>query len=57
MSSDLNPDSTVVIENTLVKTAQVLNRVTDEELSISHSDTKENSDRISVYEDSYILEH
>ena len=53
----MNPDSAVVIENTLVKTAQALNRDTDEEPNVTHSDNKDNFDETSVYEDSYTPEH
>ena len=34
-SSDMNLDSAVVIENTVVKMAQALDRVTDEEPSVN----------------------
>ena len=34
-SSDMNPDSAVVIDDTLVKMAQALNRVTDEEPNVT----------------------
>ena len=57
ISSDMNPYSAVVIENTLVKTAQALNRDTNEEPSVTCSNNKDNFDVISVYEDSYTLEH
>ena len=54
LSSDMNPDSAVVIENTLVKMAQALNRVTDEEPSVTCSN---NFDAKSVLKDSYTIEH
>ena len=56
-SSDMNPDLAAVIEDTLVQMAQALNRVNDEEPSVTHSDNKEYCDETSVYEDSYTLEH
>ena len=56
-SSDMNPDSAVVIEDTLVKMAQALNRVTDEEPSVTCSDNKDNFDETSVYKDCYTQEH
>ena len=37
--------------------AQTLNRVNDEEPSVTHSDNKEYFHETSVYEDSYTLEH
>ena len=49
LSSDMNPDSAVVIENTLVKMAQALNRDTDEEPSVICSNNRDNVDEISVY--------
>ena len=57
LSSDMNLDSAVVIENTLVKTAQALNRDMDEEPSITCNGNRHNFHEISVYEDSYTLEH
>ena len=51
LSSDMNPDSAVVIEDTLVKMAQALKRVTDEETSVTHSSNQDNLD------DSYTLKH
>ena len=56
-SSDMNPDSAVVIEDTFVKTTQALNRVTDEEPSVTCSNNKDYLDETSVYEDSYTLDH
>ena len=56
-SSDMNPDSAVVVEDTLVKMTQALNRVTDEEPSVTHSSDQDNLDETSVYKDSYTLEH
>ena len=56
-SSDMNTDSAVVIENSLVKAAQALNRVTDKEPSVTHSSNQDNLDEMSVYEESYTLEH
>ena len=53
----MDPDSAVVIENTLVKMAQVLNRFTEQEPNVTHSNTKDNSDEKSVYDDSYMLKH
>ena len=47
----------MVIEDILVKTAQALNRVTDEEPSVTHSSNQDNLDETSVYEDSYTLEY
>ena len=47
----------MVIEEALVQIAQALNRVNDEESSVTHSDNKENFDETSVYKDSYTLEH
>ena len=55
--SDMNPDSAVVIEDTLVKMAQALNRVTDKEPSVTCSDNKDYFYETSVYKDNYILEH
>ena len=57
LSSDMNPDSAMVIENTLVKMAQALNRDIDEEPSVICSNNRDNVEEISVYEDSYTLEH
>ena len=42
LSSDMNPDSGVVIEDNVVKMVQAFNRVTDEEPSITHSGDQEN---------------
>ena len=56
-SSDMNPDSAVVIEIALVQTAQALNRVNDEEPSLTCSNNKEYFDETSVYKDSYTREH
>ena len=56
-SSDMNPDLAVVIEDTLVKIAQALNRVTDEEPSVTCSGDQDNLDETSVYEDSYTLKY
>ena len=56
-SADMNPDLAVVIKYTLVKMAQGLNTVTDEEPSVIHSNKKDNFNEKSVYEDSYTLEH
>ena len=56
-SSDMNPDSVVVTEDTLVKMAQTLNRVTDEEPSVTHRSDQDNLDDTSVFEDSYLLEY
>ena len=53
----MNPDSAVVIKDTLAFTAQALNKANDEELSKTCSNKKENCDETSVYEDSYTLEH
>ena len=52
LSSDMNPDFTVMIEDAFALMAQALNGVNDEEPSVTHSDNKENSDETSVYEDS-----
>ena len=57
LSSEMNPDSAVVIEDTLVKMAQALNRVTDKEPSVTYSGDQDHLDETSVYEDSYSLEH
>ena len=57
LSSDMNPDSAVVIEDALVQAAQALNRVNDKEPSVTHGDNKVYFDETSVYEDSYTLEH
>ena len=57
LSSDINPDSAVVIEDASVKTAQALNRVNDEEPSVTCSDNKEYFDETSVYKDGYTLEY
>ena len=57
LSSDMNPDSAVVVEDTLEKMTQVLNRATDEEPSVTHSGNKDNFDKTSVYKDSYTLEY
>ena len=56
-SSDMNPDSAVVIEDTLVKMAQALNRVTDTEPSVTCNGNQDDLDETSVYKDSYTLEH
>ena len=56
-SSDMNPDSAVVIEDTLVKMAQALNRVTDKEPSVTCNGNQDDLDETSVYMDSYTLEH
>ena len=56
-SSHMNPDSAVVIEDTLEKMTQALNRVTGKELSVTHNDNKDYLDGASVYKDSYTLEH
>ena len=57
LSSNMNPDSAVVIKDTLVKMAQALNRVTVEEPGVTHSGDHDNLDETSVYKDSYTLEH
>ena len=57
LSSDMSPDLAVVIEDTLALMAQTLNRVNDEEPSVTCSDNKEYCDETSVYEHSYTLEH
>ena len=57
MSSDMNPDLAVVIEDALVQMAEAHNRVCDEVPNVIHSDNKEFFDETSVYEDSYTLEH
>ena len=57
LSSDMNPDLAVVIEDTFAFTAQAINKAYDEELSETCSNKKENCDETSVYEDSYTLEH
>ena len=41
LSSDMNPNSAVVIEDTLVQMAQTLNRNNDEEPSVTCSNNKE----------------
>ena len=56
LSSDMNPDSAVVIEDTLVKLAQALDRVTNIDPSETCSGDQDNLDETSVYEDSYTLE-
>ena len=56
-SSNMNPDSAVVIEYDLVQMVQALYRVNDEEPSVTCSDNKEYFDETSVYKDSYTLEH
>ena len=56
LSSDMNTDSAVVIEDTVVKMVQALNRVTDKEPSVTLSSNQDNLDETSVYEDSYTLE-
>ena len=53
----MNPDSAVVIEDTLVKVAEALNIVTDEEPNVTQNDIKDYLDETSVYKDSYTLEH
>ena len=57
LSSDRNPYSAVVIENTLMKMAQALNRDTDEEPSVTHSNNKDNFDETLVYKDVYTIQH
>ena len=56
LSSDMNPDSAVVIEDTLVQMAQTVNRVNGKEPSITCSDNKEYFDETSTYKYSYTLE-
>ena len=56
-SSDINPDSSVVIEDTLVKMVQAFTRVTYEEQSVTHSCNQDDLNETSVYEDIYTLEH
>ena len=53
----MNPDSAVVIEDTLVKMAQAPNKVTDEEPSVTHSGDQDYLDETSIYKDIYTLEH
>ena len=57
LSSDMNPALAVVIEDALAQMAQAINRVNEEEPSVTHSDNKEYFDETSVYEDSYTLGH
>ena len=57
LSSGVNPDSAVVTEDTLVETAQALNRVTGEEPSVTCNSDQDNLDETSVYKDSYTLQH
>ena len=57
LSSDINADLAVVIEDTLMVTAQAINKANHEEPSVTHSNNKENCDENSVCEDSYTLEH
>ena len=57
LSSDMNQDSAVVIEDALMQTAQALNRVNDEEPSVSHRNNKEYFGETSVYKDSYTPEN
>ena len=47
-SSDMNPDSAVIIEDTLVKMAQALNRITDEEPSVTQNGNQDNFNETSV---------
>ena len=49
LRSDMNPDSVVVIKDTLVKMAQALNRVTDKEPGVTCSNNKDYLDETSVY--------
>ena len=57
LSSDMNPDLAVVIEDALAQTAQAINRANDEKPSVTCSNSKEYFDETSVYEDSYTLEY
>ena len=57
LSSDINPDLAVVIEDTLASTAQAINKANDGQLSETQCNKKENGEKTSVYEDSYTLEH
>ena len=57
LSSDMNHDSAVVIEDTLVKMAPALDRVTDKEPIVMCSNNKDYFDETSIYKDSYTLEH
>ena len=52
-SSDMNPNSAVVIEDALGQMTEALNRVNDEEPSVTHSENKDCFDETSVHEDSY----
>ena len=56
LSSDMNQDSAVVIEDALVKMAQALNRDTDKEASVTGSGDQDSLDETSVYENNYTLE-
>ena len=53
----MNPDSAVVIEDTLVKMTQTLNRFTDKGSSVTCSGDQDNLDLTTVYEDSYTLDY
>ena len=55
--SDMNPDLSAVIEDTLVKMSQAINIVTDVEPSLTCSGDQGNLDETSAHEDSSILEH
>ena len=44
LSSDMNPGLAVVIEDTLVFTAQAINKTNGKELNKTHSNKKENCD-------------
>ena len=57
LSSDVNPDSAVIIEDALEQMAQSLNRINDEEPSVTQCENKDCFDETPVYEDSYTLEH
>ena len=56
-SSEMNTRFSCGYEDTLVKMAEALDRVTDEEPSITHSGIQDDLNETSVYEDSYALEN
>ena len=57
LSSDMNSDLAVVIEDTLALMTEAINKANDKEPNVTRSDKKENCDETPVYEDSYTLEH
>ena len=57
LSSDVNQDLAVVIEDALALMVEATNKANDKEPNVTHNDNKENCDETSIYKDSYILEY